>query len=117
MAHTTLEEMIAVARTLPPEDQRRLRQWLEEQERQMARQEPQAVAADQTANRRGMELRWLEEHEADYAGQWLALDGDRLLACGADAKQVYAAAGAAGVHVPFVVLAEDPQKPQWGGWR
>jgi len=61
-------------------------------------------------------MRWLEEHEAEYAGQWLALDGDRLLACGANAKQVYAAARVAGVDVPFVVFAEDREKAQWGGW-
>ena len=116
MAHTTLEEMIDAARTLPREDQRRLRQWLEEQERQMAGQKQQEVSASQTTNRRAGEMRWLEEHEAEYAGQWLALDGDRLLACGAEAKQVYTAARAAGVNVPFVVFAEDAQRAQWGSW-
>jgi hypothetical protein len=115
MAHTTLEEVITAARTLPLEDQRRLRQWLEEQDRQIAGQEQQGNA-DQAANRRAREMRWLEEHEAEYAGQWLALDGDRVLACGADAKQVYAAARAAGIDVPFVVFAEDPKRAQWGGW-
>jgi len=35
MDHTTLEEMITAARRLSLEDQRRLRQWLEEQEYQV----------------------------------------------------------------------------------
>ena len=44
-------------------------------------------------------LRWIEENKAQYLGQWAAVDGDRLLAAGADGKQVYAEAVAAGVAV------------------
>jgi hypothetical protein len=57
-----------------------------------------------------LEMRWLAEHEAEYVGQWLALDGDRLLSHGADRHKVRAAARAQGVESPFVVFAEDQQE-------
>jgi hypothetical protein len=61
-------------------------------------------------------MRWLCDYEAQYAGQWVALDGDRLLSHGSDPREVYAEARATGVLVPFVVYAEGPDGVQWGGW-
>jgi hypothetical protein len=100
------------ARSLPLPDQKRLRQLLAQNE---IRQRGSENGISQFPQRE-TEMRWLKEHEAEYAGQWLALDGDRLVAHGTDAKQVYRDAFAAGVETPFVVCAEDPQTPQWGGW-
>lgn len=61
-------------------------------------------------------LRWLAEHAREYAGQWVALDGDRLIAHGPDAREVYAAANASGVWLPLVDLVEDPDAPPWAGF-
>ena len=57
------------------------------------------------------ELRWLKEHAREYAGQWVALDGDRLIAHGPDAKAVFAAADADGAYLPLVSQVEDPDRP------
>jgi hypothetical protein len=46
-------------------------------------------------------LKWMEEHEAEYAGQYIALDGDRLVAHGADPNEVFAALRAAAPPVPY----------------
>lgn len=56
------------------------------------------------------EMQWLLNHAREYAGQWVALDGDRLIAHGADAKEVYAAANADGAYLPLVTQVEDPDK-------
>lgn len=40
-------------------------------------------------------MEWLRLHSKDYGGQWVALDGGRLIAHGTDAIEVYAAAEAA----------------------
>jgi hypothetical protein len=48
------------------------------------------------------ELQWLKEHRHEYLEQWVALDGDRLIAHGPQAREVYAAARAAGIKSPFV---------------
>ena len=41
---------------------------------------------------RSREMLWIKEHREEYAGQWVALNGDQLLAHGTDAHQVFAEA-------------------------
>jgi len=62
------------------------------------------------------EMRWLAEHREEYAGQWVALDGERLLASGANAREVYDAARRSGVELPLVVQVESPDELPFGGW-
>jgi hypothetical protein len=63
------------------------------------------------------EIRWIDENRAAYADQWVAVEGDRLIAAGIDPLKVFAAAKAEGIGVPFVVhvLPEDPL-PFVPGW-
>jgi hypothetical protein len=61
------------------------------------------------------EMKWLGEHRAEYAGQWVALKGERLIARGASPKEVYAAADAAGVEMPLVTRVDDPTAPPFAG--
>ena len=56
------------------------------------------------------EMQWLIDNAREYAGQWVALDGDRLIAHGPNAKEVYAAANADGAYLPMVAQVEDPDK-------
>lgn len=62
------------------------------------------------------ELRWLAEHREEYAGQWVALDGDKLLVAGAEAREVYEGARRSGVELPLVVQVESPDELPFGGW-
>lgn len=62
------------------------------------------------------EMRWLTEHRDEYAGQWVALDGERLIASGVSAKVVYETARAAGVELPLVVQVEPADQLPFGGW-
>ncbi|MDQ3256681.1 MAG: DUF5678 domain-containing protein [Acidobacteriota bacterium] len=67
------------------------------------------------------EQRWLVEHQAEYAGQWVALLGDSLLTHGTDARQVYAEArrkiaATDDAAVPLVVLIEAEPDLPFGGW-
>ena len=59
---------------------------------------------------KGREMQWLVDHAREYAGQWVALDGDRLIAHGTNAKEVYASANADGAYLPVVTQVEDPDK-------
>ncbi|MEK7830057.1 MAG: DUF5678 domain-containing protein [Acidobacteriota bacterium] len=59
---------------------------------------------------RTREMQWLHDHAREYIGQWVALDGDRLIAHGPDAKAVYAAARADGAYLPLVDSIEDPDR-------
>ncbi len=52
-------------------------------------------------NERREEMVWLANESGPYAGQWVALDGGRLLAHGSRLAEVSTAARAAGVDQPF----------------
>jgi Family of unknown function (DUF5678) len=114
---STLDQIMEAARTLPLEDLRSLMRWLREQER-LAAQDQQAenlVHAQTERFRKAM--KWIDDHRAEYLGQWVALVGDRLISHGPDARQVYLAAKAAGVEVPFVEqVREEETLPFCGGW-
>jgi hypothetical protein len=56
------------------------------------------------------ELKWVAEHAREYAGQWVALDGDRLIAHSPNHDEVFAAAEADGVYLPLITFVEDPDK-------
>lgn len=122
---TTLKQMIEAASALPPEDRRRLREWLQEQEQQDAEQ-PQpadtttphssAETPQQQMERFRRAMQWIDEHRAEYLGQWVALEGDRLISHGADALQVDAAARATGIAAPFVVRVLEEPKFFYSGW-
>jgi predicted DNA-binding antitoxin AbrB/MazE fold protein len=63
-------------------------------------------------NRRYAEQEWLAAHELEYAGQWVALDGDALLSHGSDAHAVRDEARRKGVHLPLLVhIPKEPNQP------
>ena len=65
---------------------------------------------------RSVEQRWLQEKGNLYTDEWVALDGDRLLSHGLDAKSVYKEARAAGVANPFFVRVTSSDDLPYGGW-
>jgi hypothetical protein len=63
-----------------------------------------------------LEQAWLKQYRADYAGAWVALEGARLIAQGASARQVVDAARAGGYDQPLIVrVPSEPELP-FGGW-
>ena len=108
----TVDQIIKSIAQLPAAEQERIRRWLEEKKRQTKKDKTQAHA-----NRSARSLRWLHENREKYSGQWVALNGDRLIASGPTAKEVYSKAKAEGVEILFVELVTDPEPaPSTGGW-
>ena len=110
MSDFTIEDILAQIAKLPPTEQIRLQHLLAQQP-----QEPSRPARDRRVppvpvpdSRR--ELQWLVAHARAYAGQWVALDGDRLIAHGPQHDEVWAAAEASGVYLPLVTFVDDPDK-------
>ena len=92
----TVKQILEEVRTLTREERRQLREALD-------REEPmQGKLSGQLPNR-ALEQRWLAEHREEYLGEWVALQGDRLIAHGHDSREVYRAARSAGIGVPFVI--------------
>ena len=59
--------------------------------------------------------RWLAAHKSEYAGKWVALDGDRLIAAGETEKEVADAAKADGAYLPLIVYLPSPDEPAFVG--
>ena len=109
----SVDEIIKSIAQLPAAEQERIHRWL--QEKGATNEEGQGSQAH--ANRSTRSLRWLHENREKYSGQWVALDGDRLIASGPTPKEVYSKAKAEGVEIPFVELVTDPEPVRsTGGW-
>ena len=109
----SVDQIIKSIAQLPPAEQERIRRWLED--RGATNKEGHGSHAH--ANRSAKSLRWLHENRDKYSGQWVALDGDRLIANGPTAKEVYSKAKAEGIEIPFVELVtEEESGPFTGGW-
>jgi excisionase family DNA binding protein len=62
------------------------------------------------------DMKWLSEHRHEYAGKWVAVYEDRLVASGNNAKEVYAEADRVGLPQTMVTFIEEPL-PQRKGER
>ena len=62
------------------------------------------------------ERAWMEEHREEYLGQWVALDGNNLVAHGTDARVVYDEARAQGVDSPYLEHVMPKVDAYVGGW-
>jgi hypothetical protein len=67
-------------------------------------------------NRRDREFSWLQQNKEAFAGQWVALDGDTLIAQGSDGCEVTQRAWQQGVKEPFVARIPDEPELPFGGW-
>ena len=67
-------------------------------------------------NDRRQEFEWLANESAAYAGEWVALDGTRLIAHGRELAVVSAAARAAGVDQPLLTRVPLAGELPFGGW-
>ena len=106
----SFDQIIKSIEQLPASEQEKIRRWLD------AKGTSNGEADDSQA-RSEKSLRWLYENRQKYSGQWVALDGDRLIASGSTAKEVYVKAKAEGVEIPFVELVTEKESaPFTGGW-
>lgn len=115
----TLEQIIDEARSLSPEEKRKLRQILDLELEQVKAQDRAQPAHsengdDETRQRR---LDWLKSHREEYGGQYVALDGDRLIAVGPNypvAREKAVADGKPNAFVTYLPKADEIG--EMGGW-
>lgn len=67
-------------------------------------------------NERREELQWLAKESGPYAGEWVALDGSRLVAHGIKLAVVSATAAAAGIAEPLFARIPKEIDVPFGGW-
>ena len=107
MSSVMVERILEEVKRLTADERRELREAL-------ARESVQSAPDYNTHER---ERAWIEQYRDEYLDEWVALDGDHLLAHGSNAREVYLAARAAGVRAPFVEhVKPKPEGAFWGGW-
>lgn len=65
---------------------------------------------------RSRETAWIAAHWREYAGEWVLLDGDRLIAHGDDPLPFKELCRSEGIEVPFLVHLPKDDTPFTGGW-
>jgi hypothetical protein len=112
MPETTVEKVMAEIQSLSPEQLEELRRAVDER-LQMLNQSsspaftPKIVGKTTLPKDRSKEHEWLKQNCDEYAGQWVALDGDRLLGHGLHLKEVAEAARQAGGKDALIVRVES----------
>jgi hypothetical protein len=123
----TLKQIIDEARKLPVEEQRRLRAALEMLE---LNGDGQSVNQGSSPGESGsphvkieddeirkLRMDWLKAHRDEYGGQYVALDGNQLIAVGPNYHVAREKALAAGVASAFVTYLSKPDEiADMGGW-
>jgi hypothetical protein len=113
MSEITVENIVTQIVQLPPVERFKLRRLLDQLE-QAERKSPKSTLDKRVppipVPDSAREMRWITDHQREYAGQWVALDGDRLIAHGPNHDEVWAAAEADGAYLPMIVFIEDPDK-------
>ena len=69
---------------------------------------------DEEVRRRRLD--WLKAHREEYAGQYVALDGDVLVGHGATIGEAHEQAKRKGVQSPFLVRLTSEKEILFGGW-
>lgn len=109
----TFEQAIEFIRQLPPPERRKVKDWLETEGIENIEGHSE-FERRQAIFRRSMQ--WIQQNRREFDGQWVALDGDRLLAHGTDGKKVHAEAQSKGVKTPLMHRVSINETKPFGGW-
>lgn len=66
--------------------------------------------------KRAQHMAWLKAHREEYAGKYVALDGDRLVGFGASIQEARDQARRQGVDKPFIAHVSSANDVPFGGW-
>jgi len=112
MSVLTIESILAEVNQLSAAERAKLiAQLNREPQNEYKIPEGRIISANAPYIDRTLEFQWMKEHEHEYAGQWIALMGDKLVAHGPVAKEVFAKARELGYPRAMVFLAETPGLP------
>ena len=119
MAAELLNDLIERSGELTPEEKQRLARFLSEQvgRDSTGTQEnvpPRVVRHDRQKGEQS--VAWLKAHADEYAGQHVALNGDRLVGSGRTIRDAEIAAQRNGYPQALLIRVPPKEGGTWGGW-
>ena len=115
MAQVIYENVLEQVRQLPFNDQQKLLENLAKEIRRTETNGLRLAEAEPEIDR-SRESDWLKEHAQQYAGKWVALSGDQLIAAGEDGVAIFNEAKAKGFDRPILFQVESPDAYPFGFW-
>lgn len=110
MSTLTAESILTLIEQLPSTERTRLNHLLARRQAESAKAKlplDKRVSCEPMKDRT-REMKWIEEHKHEYAGQWVALDGDRLIAASHIQQEVWDAVKADSAELPLVHRIPSP---------
>lgn len=108
-------------KTLSPSERAKLIQLLSEQVSNGSETDASKSAHDEKLQaeleKYHLAKKWINEHRDEYLGQWVALDGDRLIGHGFNARELHLKAKSEGIEIPFVEQVNEEPKFFYAGWE
>jgi hypothetical protein len=103
---------------LSPQEKLELARFLTEQAKlDQAAEQGEAVIDLAAADvKRAQHMAWLKAHREEYSGQYVALDGDRLVGVGLTIREAHEQARQHGVERPFLTQISSVNDAPFGGW-
>lgn len=113
----TAEQIIESVRALPLSEKEKFFDLAEEEKlKVLTEKEAKNIELEMKNERFRLSMQWIQENREEFDGQWVALDGENLLAHGADGKKVHAEAQAKGVKTPLMHRVSVKETQPFGGW-
>jgi hypothetical protein len=109
MTQLTYDQIAGAVQGLPlPDRQRLLKLLLSQPDLVDGQANGAAPPLSEKLKQHNPNLSWLEEHRAEYAGQWVALHDGQLIAHSNDGESLVEPVRQAGIHSPLIVFVEPP---------
>src|SRR5215471_6262730 len=118
MSVELLESIKRQAEGLTREEKSRLGEYLLERAGQDISRQEAPIDEDAAKLKRKQHMEWLKANEEQFGGQYVALDGDRLVCTGRTFREAREKARAAGTPNAFVTyLPKRDEMLEAGGWQ
>jgi hypothetical protein len=115
MSVQSLDALKQQSSLLTAQEKIELAEYLLRQAKQSSPETASGKVGDETKRR--LRREWLAAHGETYAGQYVALDGDRLIGTGKNYTEAAAAAKRAGVSDAYIDYIHPPEGVGFiGGW-
>ncbi len=117
MIETIKEQLAALTRQEQAEVWQFLTEQMKAADQPTLPTQPEKNIVEVAEIRRQQHLAWLKANREQYGGQYVALDGDRLVATGRNFPEAATAAKRAGVNNAFISFVHPPDYVGYtGGW-